>query len=173
MDLQHIEFEALVHAYNKDLYRYAYWQCKSKALAEDMVQETFMRAWKALDKLENIKAAKAWLFTILRRELARHYQRNAASESSLEEIKFENIPGDEGIGDIEHFNLNRAIKALPDEYREPLLLQVIGGYSCDEIAKILDIKPGAVMTRAFRAKQKLRQVLLGNKSDSKMSEISK
>jgi len=52
--------------------------------------------------------------------------------------------------------LRQAMANLPLEYREPLLLQVIGGYSCDEIATELGIKPGAVMTRLFRARQKLR-----------------
>src|SRR5690606_15752279 len=68
-------YEALVNELYQDVYRYAYWLCKNSALAEDLVQETFLRAWRSLDSLQNDKAAKAWLFTILRRENARLYER--------------------------------------------------------------------------------------------------
>ena len=55
--------------------------------------------------------------------------------------------------------LRRALEELPEEYREPLVLQVIGGYSTEEIADQLGIKAGAVMTRLFRARKKLREML--------------
>lgn len=157
MARQHYEFEALVHAYQADLYRYAFWLCKDKALAEDIVQETFLRAWKALDKLHDAKAAKAWLITIMRREMARYFKNNAKSDLPLEEI--EHIENSAGLDNVNTIALQQAIAKLPEEYREPLLLQVIGGYSCTEIAEILHIKPGAVMTRTFRARQKLRHTL--------------
>ncbi|WP_411431513.1 sigma factor, partial [Aeromonas enteropelogenes] len=64
------KFEALVHALHGDLYRYAYWLTRDPAVAEDLVQETFLRAWKAIDTLLDDKAAKSWLITILRRENA-------------------------------------------------------------------------------------------------------
>lgn len=157
MAKQHHEFEALVHAYSADLYRYAFWLCKDKALTEDIVQETFIRAWKALDKLQDAKAVKAWLITILRREMARSFKRKATFDLPLDDIEhFENSTGLDNINTIA---LRQAVAKLPEEYREPLLLQVIGGYSCTEIAEILNIKPGAVMTRTFRARQKLRLIL--------------
>ncbi len=59
----------------------------------------------------------------------------------------------------EAFVLRRALEQLPEEYREPLVLQVIGGYSTEEIAGQLGIKAGAVMTRLFRARKKLREML--------------
>ena len=64
-------YEALVRAFHADIYRYAYWLVKDKAVAEDIVQETFLRAWRSLDSLKDEKAAKSWLITILRRENAR------------------------------------------------------------------------------------------------------
>lgn len=67
MDKQR-KYEALVRAYHRDLFRYAYWLCKDKSIAEDLVQETCLRAWKSLDSLQDEKAAKSWLITILRRE---------------------------------------------------------------------------------------------------------
>jgi RNA polymerase sigma-70 factor (ECF subfamily) len=59
----------------------------------------------------------------------------------------------------EAFALKQALAELSEEYREPLLLQVIGGFSCEEIASICNISKSATMTRLFRAKQKLREVL--------------
>ncbi len=61
-------FNQLAEAYAADLYRYAMWICGNDALARDLVQETFLRAWRALDRLNDLKAAKGWLITILRRE---------------------------------------------------------------------------------------------------------
>ena len=68
-------YERLVSTLYHDVYRYGFWVCKSQPLAEDLVQETFLRAWRSLDSLQNESAAKAWLFTILRRENARLYER--------------------------------------------------------------------------------------------------
>ena len=155
MDSKQRQFEALVGAYAADLYRYAYWLCRQHELAEDLVQETFMRAWKSLDGLQDYAAAKSWLITILRRENARYFERRQPALISLDEAILEPIAW-ETTETTELIALRRAIANLPLEYREPLLLQIIGGFSCDEIATELDIKVGAVMTRLFRARQKLR-----------------
>ncbi|WP_280136463.1 sigma factor, partial [Aeromonas bivalvium] len=64
------KYEALVHALHGDIYRYAYWLCRDPHVAEDLVQETYLRAWRAIDSLVDDKAAKPWLITILRRENA-------------------------------------------------------------------------------------------------------
>lgn len=160
MEAKQRTFEALVNAYSTDMYRYAYWLCQNSALAEDLVQETFIRAWKALDKLEEHKAAKGWLFTIIRRENARYFERKHTNDVSLEDIEIDKIIGDTGdFANPEHFVLRNALKVLPKEYLEPLLLQVIGGYSCNEIASIMDAKSGAIMTRLSRARQKMREIM--------------
>ena len=155
MDNKQRQFEALVGAYAADLHRYAYWLCRQRELAEDLVQETFMRAWKSLDSLQDYTAAKSWLITILRREMARHFERRQLDLISLDDEVVEQIAA-ESSDSSEITLLRQAMADLPLEYREPLLLQVIGGYSCDEIATELGIKSGAVMTRLFRARQKLR-----------------
>jgi len=155
MDNRHRQFEALVGAYAADLHRYAYWLCRQRELAEDLVQETFMRAWKSLDSLQDYTAAKSWLITILRREMARHFERRQLDLTSLDDAVVEHIAS-EASDPAEILLLRQVVANLPLEYREPLLLQVIGGFSCDEIATELGIKPGAVMTRLFRARQKLR-----------------
>lgn len=153
------QFEKLVSTYANDLYRYAYWLCHNRAVAEDLVQETLMRAWRSISKLREAGAIKAWLFTILRRENARQYERYRPEFQELDDSHA--APGTMKNTDTETWLLRHHIAELDENYRQPLVLQVIGGYSCDEIGNMLGISRGAVMTRIFRAKQKLRAVLEG------------
>ena len=154
-------YEELVKAYYNDIYRYAYWLCKRRQLAEDLTQETFMRAWRAFDSLQSDGAAKAWLFTILRRENARLYEKFQPELDDIEDYE-------SALPDSRHHEpdqqmevrlLHKAMAALEPEYREPLVLQVIGGFSGEEIAGMLNLNNNTVMTRLFRARNKLKAVL--------------
>ncbi len=80
------QFEALVRSYSTDIYRMAVWLCRDPALADDLVQETFLRAWKAIDSLRDDKAAKRWLITILRREFARLFERKVPKFVDAEDV---------------------------------------------------------------------------------------
>lgn len=161
MSVTQSQFDALVRATMADLYRYGYWLCRNEALAQDLVQETYLRAWRSLDALRDAASAKAWLITILRREHARLYERKRLPTESLDESLVD--ARSEGSADRagEDAGVRRAIGRLDAKYREPLLLQVLGGFSCDEIAAQLDVTPAAVMTQLFRARQKLKVALGG------------
>lgn len=150
------QFEALVRATSGDLYRYALWLCGDPALAQDLTQETFLRAWRSLSDLRDGKAAKAWLITILRREHARLYERTRPELTDIAALPLEDLDtlapdhvGEAGL-------IRRHLAELPAKYREPLVLQVLGGFSCEEIAGILGLTASAVMTQVFRARQQLR-----------------
>lgn len=149
-------YESLVAALYQDVFRYAFWLCKSKPLAEDLVQETFLRAWRSLESLQNDKAAKAWLFTILRRENARLYERYRPELVDIEGQSIAEKDENEPENKMDRELLHNAINRLDSDYREPLLLQVIGGFSGKEIAAILDLNNNTVMTRLFRARNKLK-----------------
>ena len=151
-------YAVLVDALYQDVYRYAYWLCKNGALAEDLVQETFLRAWRSLDSLQNDKAAKAWLFTILRRENARLYERYRPELVDIEDQSIADSFESEPDQRMDRRLLHEAIASLEKDYREPLLLQVVGGFSGKEIAAILDLNNNTVMTRLFRARGKLKHV---------------
>jgi RNA polymerase sigma-70 factor (ECF subfamily) len=152
-------FDQIVGGYYQDMYRYAAWLSRDKAIAEDVVQEALLRAWKALDSLREDGAAKQWLLTIVRRENARYFERKR-----LETVDIDNLSAsqaailatspDEGLGDM-----RRAIYELDDDYREPLVLQVLMGFSTNEIAEQMGIKQGAVLTRLHRARAKLKDKL--------------
>jgi len=154
------QFEAMVNAYSKDLYRFGIWLTKDTQVAEDLVQETFLRAWKAMDQLKDPKAVKSWLFTIYRRENARRFEKIRPDTSPIDDINVDQFAQvDDSFAKTEVIALRKSLKELPEEYLEPLLMQVLGGYTCDEIGEMLDIKPGAVMTRLFRARKKMRAIL--------------
>jgi len=151
-------FNELISIYMDDLYRYGYWLTGDRAVADDLVQETMVRAWKSLDKLQNPKAVKGWLITILRRENARRFERYQPQVSGepTEELAANKTTYDTST---EALVLRKALDQLPEDYRQPLLLQVIYGYSQKEIAKQLGISVGGAGSRLFRARQKLREVL--------------
>ena len=80
------QFDALVRATSGDLYRFAFWLCGNEALAHDLTQETYLRAWRSLDNLRETAAAKAWLITILRREHARLYERKTPAFEPIDAV---------------------------------------------------------------------------------------
>jgi len=149
-------FNQLAEDYGTDLYRYAMWICGNDALAKDLVQETYLRAWKALDKLQDVKAAKSWLITILRREYARTFERKVPKFTDVETVV---VADDNELEPDDHTEiklLRQGIMKLAPKYREPLLLQVVMGHSCEEISSLLGISKSAVMTQLFRAREQLK-----------------
>ena len=149
-------FDRLVAGYYPDMYRYAAWLSRDTAIAEDVVQEALLRAWKSLDALRDDGAAKQWLLTIVRRENARYFERRR-----LETVDIDNLTGSQAAllaeaPNEELADLREAIFGLDDDYREPLVLQVLMGYSTNEIAATMGLKQGAVLTRLHRARNKLK-----------------
>ena len=153
-----IRFENLVNAYSSWLYRYGYWLAGDKATAEDLVQETYLRAWRFLDSLKEEGSAKSWLTTILRRENARRFERKQLEYSDVE---LDTIADTQTDFDVrpEVIALRIALKKLPVTYREPLILQVLEGYTLEDIAQIMSLPRNTVATRLHRARQKLKQQL--------------
>ena len=173
MNSKQRQFDALVRSLSGDLFRYGYWLCGDEALAHDLVQETFLRAWRALGDLRDTAAAKPWLITILRREHARLYERKTPPFSDIGELELadeRDAAQPEFVG--EDAVIRAAMLRLDAKYREPLLMQVLGGFSCDEIARELNISSAAVMTQLFRARQKLKAMLSGEATESNVYELS-
>ena len=149
-------FDRIVAVFHPDMYRYAAWLCRDKAIAEDVVQEALLRAWKSLDALRDESSAKQWLLTIVRRENARYFERRR-----LETVDIDNLTASQAALLAEAPNeqlddLRESIYELEDDYREPLVLQVLMGYSTAEIGELMGLKQGAVLTRLHRARAKLK-----------------
>ena len=152
-------FDQVVGVFHQDMYRYAAWLSRDKAIAEDVVQEALLRAWKSLDALRDDAAAKPWLLTIVRRENARYFERRR-----LETVDIDNLTASQAAllaeqPDDDLDDMRAAIFELDDDYREPLVLQVLMGLSTNEIAEQMGLKQGAVLTRLHRARAKLKDAM--------------
>ena len=148
----------LFESMRPDLLRFAHWLARDRAIAEDIVQEALLRAWRSRDALKDPSAARPWLLTIVRREHARLYERKRLELVSLDEVVETQASPRFAEPGGELFALRHAIMKLPIEYREPLVLQVLGGFTTEEIARELALSATAVLTRLFRARNKLRVI---------------
>jgi RNA polymerase sigma-70 factor (ECF subfamily) len=161
LDPRRRRFEQLCAPLRADLYRFAFWLARDPGVAEDVVQETLLRAWRSLDALTDDTAARPWLLTIARREHARLHERKRFETVDVDDPAIAEDPALARGDDHERSDMHAALLALPEEYREPLVLQVLMGYSTDEIARHLGLTSGAVLTRLCRARQKLRGMVFG------------
>lgn len=148
---------------------------RRNADADDLVQETLMRAYRARDRFETGTSMRAWLATILRRlfmtESMKYDRRKTHADSDLGEL-LHSTPGREGVpadpsrltydAALDHVpdRVKRAFVHLPDTYREPFVLFALDGLSYAEIASHLRIPIGTVMSRIHRARSRLREKAL-------------
>ena len=150
-----LRFERLVAPWRDDLYRYAFWLSRDPDLAEDVVQEAMLRAFRSLESLRDEGSTKAWLLTIARREHARVYERKRLETQDIDGLS----AAEEALiatgNDTDIDDMRRAIFQLKESYREPLVLQVMFGLSAEEIAEAMNLKQGAVLTRLHRARKML------------------
>lgn len=149
-------FNSLCGSLRGDLYRFTFWLTRDPTLAEDVVQETLLRAWNNFDSLTDERAARAWLLTIARREAARMFDRRRPPADDIDALIATDdlalaAPQEPDLADV-----RREILSLDDIYREPLVLQVLFGYSTLEIASLMEINQATVLTRLHRAREKLR-----------------
>lgn len=149
-------FAQVYEHYNQQIYLYLYSLCKNRELAEDIMQETFLKAMLSLTGEHN--NIKAWLYLVGRNLLIDHI-RKAGRERPIEEA--DDPPDDTDllsdiIADEDKRLLYRAIQKLDAPKREAITLQYSGGFSQKEIAAIMKIKPGNVRVLIHRAKTEIR-----------------
>lgn len=156
---RHARFESTVGVLAPDLFRYAYWLSRDRQLAEDVVQETMIRAYKSLDQLRESASVKHWLFTIVRREHARTFERKRLETVDIDTpgLADDSLATNDFNHDVEA--VRGALGEMETEYREPLVLQILLGHSVKEIAELMELGEGAVLTRLFRARKKLKVIL--------------
>jgi RNA polymerase sigma-70 factor, ECF subfamily len=154
------------------LYGYAVVLSRNRTESEDLVQETCLRALRAMERLRPDSNIKSWLFTILRNiwlnQLRQSRAANEVSDSDLGEgegianqaVDPAKDPFATYISNIEHEEVRYAIEQLPLEFREIILLREYEELSYEEIATLLDCPLGTVMSRLARARSKLRDLLL-------------
>ncbi len=166
---QRVRFLALCQSLRPDLLRYVYWLSRDRDLAEDVVQETLLRAWKAQDTLLDEAAAKTWFLTIARREYARCFQRKRLMMVDVDELIAQEEPMLAAARDQDLAEIREALFKVPQKYREPLVLQALMGFSTSEIAAELELSRAAVLMRLFRGRNLLR-ALCGEERESEPEE---
>lgn len=149
-------FERAVCEHANALFRYAYWLARNRQQAEDIVQEALLRGWRGFGDVRDSGAVKAWLYSIVKNEFLRAVARDSKRATDLDVDGLE--IADERVSPF-GMEMRDALMALPVSYAEPLALQLIGGFSCAEIAVMLQTTEGAVMTRLTRARQALRRLV--------------
>ncbi|OGG54794.1 MAG: hypothetical protein A3F84_21780 [Candidatus Handelsmanbacteria bacterium RIFCSPLOWO2_12_FULL_64_10] len=157
-------FEALVLPHLDALYGAAVRMTRHRQDAEDLVQETCLRAYRFLDRLEDEGRCRAWLFRILTNTFINLYRRaqRAPETVALEEGETE-VRASEGEVSLEAVmddELKAALDALPDEYRVAVLMSDVEAFTYDEIAEILGCPVGTVRSRIHRGRNLLRTHLL-------------
>jgi RNA polymerase sigma-70 factor (ECF subfamily) len=169
------KFEATAMPFVDSLYGTAYRMTRNAADAEDLVQETYLKAYKYYDKFEEGTNFKAWLFKILKNTFINGYRRRqqqpraadfVALEESLERQRSENGPGqsrspeEELLASVLDEDVQRALDALPPDYRMAVLLADLEDFSYKEVAGILEIPIGTVMSRLYRGRRALEAAML-------------
>jgi RNA polymerase sigma-70 factor (ECF subfamily) len=153
-------FEAEVVPHLRSLYGTAYRMLRNAHDAEDLVQETCLRAYRAFDRYEPGTNVRAWLFTILHRARTDAFRKRGRQVPTVELVDQEPAvpPAQDalasGIEDIQ-----RALEGLPEVFRSAVVLRDVEDFSYDEIARILDVPIGTVMSRIHRGRALLRSAL--------------
>ena len=158
------EQEALVHL--DTLYRVALRLTGNAADADDLVQETMLKAYRSWDQYEKGTNAKGWLLTILRNSFINEYRRRIRHPETVDVDTIEpfavfgEVQDDDPQGAffdrIVDDEVLKAIDELPEAFRETLVLSDVEGLSYQEIGKILGVPVGTVKSRLFRARQALQ-----------------
>jgi RNA polymerase sigma-70 factor (ECF subfamily) len=158
-------FEAQILPHLPDLYRAARRLVRRGQDAEDLVQETCLRAFGALDQLKHPESARAWVFTVLRSVFLRDAARwdaawtADAGQETGGRVELLPAPGESPWRGALIEEARIATQRLPVAFREVVVLAHIGGFSYREMASILGIPIGTVMSRLFRARRLLRAAL--------------
>lgn len=177
------QFDNLVRPWRSRLYTMACRQASSTEIAEDWTQETLLRAWKDFNNLNQEIAVYAWLLKILNHvitdDVRREIRRSELAPIHTAEDKFLNEHPSAQPGPFETLitqqserQLTAMIKALPDRYRDIILLRDIEGLSYQEIGDILDLAKGTVMSRLSRARRQLAKLMIKSNTEEGQSSAS-
>ena len=173
-------FDALVLAALPHVLRFARSLTHDSALADDLVQETYLRAYRSWETFRPGHDARRWLFTICRNVFLRHRERDArVVDTSGEDAELESLAAardhvvatQSGIGDLlDRIDVGPAIRAalaqVPEVYRTAVVLVDVEGESYETAAEVLGVPVGTVRSRLFRARRLLQSSLFTHAVDA-------
>src|SRR5262245_26033415 len=153
------DFDRLAFAHFSELRRVALRVCEDRETADDLVQETYLRAWRSFDKFEPGTNCRAWLFRIFF-YVRSEYRKSQARQPlifSIDYVKESTLPSQTNPSlDLSLEEIKRAFSELPEPYRIAVLLSDIEGLKYREIAEALNVPVGTVMSRLSRGRRMLR-----------------
>lgn len=160
------EFQRQALQHLDALHNFAIYLTRKPAEAEDLVQETYLRAFRFSHRFQPGTHLRAWLFQILRNTFLTFYRVNERELPLADDgvpdwdaPMFHEAPaGDAGTLEA-HTDLERAMASLPEEFRTVLLLAEVEGMPLEEVARVMGCPVGTVKSRIFRAKERLRALL--------------
>jgi RNA polymerase sigma-70 factor (ECF subfamily) len=154
-------FNTLVEDHGPALYRMAYRMVGDRHEAEDVVQEAYRSAWRSRDRYQPGRGDRAWLASILRRRVVDRWRRRrppvVLSGSSTVDAS---VDAEDPLSNELSDEMQGALNRLATELRETLLLVVVGELTHQEVADLLEIPLGTVLSRVSRARRRLREFLL-------------
>jgi RNA polymerase sigma-70 factor (ECF subfamily) len=166
MDSKKKQFEKAYEEYARGILRHAYFKVKDKETAEDMVQETFFKAWRNIvdEEGEDIKNTKAFLYKILNNTIIDYYRTKKevySLEQSFEEnenLAIEENTDEKRLDDeIDNLKLKKYLSEIKEEYREILIMKYMDDLSINEMSKITNRSPVNVRVTIHRALLSLKK----------------
>lgn len=160
------DFQREALQYLDALFNLAIYLTRNRSQADDLVQETYLRAFRFSHRFEPGTNLRAWLFQILRNTFLTFYRLRerepALAEDGVPDWDtpiFHDAPEETGAAMEAHTDLERALSRLPPEFRMVLLLAEVEGMPLEEVARVMDCPVGTVKSRIFRGKERLRELL--------------
>lgn len=164
-------FDRLVQEYAEVLWRVARRLCDSDATAQDVVQETYLEAWRGIGSIRDPGRARAWLLTILRRRASRarrwRLRLCAGQHASLDADDIASPDAGTLARMSDRERIDRALAAVPAAFRETLVLVFVAGASVDEAAAALGVARNTVLSRIHRGRAALRAALRADEEASR------
>jgi RNA polymerase sigma-70 factor, ECF subfamily len=157
-------FETMALPYLDELYRTARRTLGCATQAEDVVQEVFLQAWKSFHRFTPGTNCRAWLFKIMFHVINHHWRKNnrLVTVSEEEEYLFEQLVAEPSVpADLQDEDILAALETVPANFRAVILLADVQEFAYKEIAEMLHIPIGTVMSRLNRGRKLLREKLTG------------
>jgi RNA polymerase sigma-70 factor (ECF subfamily) len=183
---RYIEFEKEAVPHMDAVYNFALRMTGDEDDADDLVQETYMKAFRFFDKFEKGTNCKAWLFRILKNSFINDYRKQTKEPNKVDyddvQNFYENIKSNEveskhyeldAFSNLLDDDISKAITELPEDFRTVIILNDIEGFTYEEIADFVDIPVGTVRSRLHRARKMLYVQLFDYAKDRGFLKLGK
>ena len=150
-------FEELIRKYQDQVFRFALYMLPLRQDAEDVTQETFIKAYRSIGRFRGSASLGTWLIAIARTTVAQWYRRRKLVQN-LDEVKETAVAGDTDTF-LAHLEVRSAVAKLPESYREIVVLRYTNQLDLNEISAVIGISRSAVGARLHRARRMLRDAL--------------